>query len=130
MENKKTRPVLPSEISLNVETVAEDFQNKVLRPIVKMQSDLFIAHVQAKLGVLKIDLKALQPLKQTAVLTQLFAKDQAFKREIIGMVIGQFSIEEYNSYATIHKEINRRITQIVLNRCLDLIVGQSSTTTP
>lgn len=130
MENKKTRPVLPSEISLNVETVAEDFQNKVLRPIVKMQSDLFIAHVQAKLGVLKIDLKALQPLKQTAVLTQLFAKDQAFKREIIGMVIGQFSIEEYNSYVTIHKEINRRITQIVLNRCLDLIVGQSSTTTP
>ena len=119
---KKDRPDLPEEILDGVATEAEDFQNKVLRPIIKMQSDLLIAHLNAKLDSLKVDLSLHNSLKQEEILTKLFHKDQAFKREIVGMVIGQFDTKEYESYVPINKEINRRIVQIVLNRCLDLVL--------
>lgn len=119
---KKERPDLPEEILDGVATEAEDFQNKVLRPIIKMQSDLLIAHLNAKLDSLKVDLSLYNSLKQEEILTKLFHKDQAFKREIVGMVIGQFDTKEYEYYVPINKEINRRIVQIVLNRCLDLVV--------
>lgn len=120
--NKKERPDLPSEILDGVSTEAEDFQNNVLRPVIKMQSDLFILHLNTKLASLKVNLSDYKPAKQEKILTNLFHKDQSFKREIVGMVMGQFSITEYESYVPISKEMNRRIVQIVLNRCLDLVV--------
>lgn len=119
---KKDRPDLPKDILDGIATEAEDFQNKVLRPIIKMQSDLLIAHLNAKLDSLKVDLSLHNSLKQEEILTKLFHKDQAFKREIVGMVIGHFDTKEYESYMPINKEINRRIVQIVLNRSLDLVL--------
>jgi len=123
MENKsKERPDLPNEILHGIATTAEDFQNKVLRPVIKMQSDLLILHLKNKLTNSKIDLTKLSIVDQKSTLTGFLIKDQAFKKEVIGMVIGQFSLEEYEKYSEKSKEINRRITQIVLNRSLDLIV--------
>jgi len=118
----KERPDLPEEILDGVATEAEDFQNKVLRPIIKMQSDLLILHLNTKLDSLKVDLSLYNSEKQEEILSKLFHKDQAFKRDVVGMVIGQFDTKEYESYVPINKEINRRIVQIVLNRCLDLVV--------
>lgn len=120
--SSKERPDLPEEILDGIATETEDFQNKVLRPIIKMQSDLLIAHLNAKLDSLKVNLSEHKSEKQEEILTKLFHKDQAFKREIVGMVIGQFETKEYENYVPINKEINRRIVQIVLNRCLDLVV--------
>jgi hypothetical protein len=61
----------------------------------------------------------MKPIKKKAALTTLLTKDQAFKSEIVGMVIGQFDMEEYHKYLELQKELNRRITQIVLNRGID-----------
>jgi len=119
---KKSRPNLPEHILQGIATDAEDFQNKVLRPAIKMQSELLLAHLNAKLVALKVDLKKLDLVKQRATLTDLLTKNQSFKQEIIGMVIGQFDLDEYENYSHMPKEINRRITQIVLNRCLDQLV--------
>ena len=118
----KMRPELPAQILDGVTTPAEDFQNKVLRPIIKMQSDLLLAHLTNKLQTSKIDLTKLSTDKKKATLTGVFTNDQAFKREIMGMVIGHFTLEEYKMYLEISKEINRRISQIVLNRSIDLMI--------
>ena len=123
--NQKERPALPEEILEGIATPEEDFQNKVLRPIIKMQSDLLIAHLHEQLKASKIELDQLSRAKKEAALTNLFSKNQAFKREVLGMVIGHFSLEEYEVYVGMNKEINRRIGQIVLNRCLDLVVGNN-----
>ena len=113
---------LPKKILKGISTPEEEFQNKVLRPIIKMQSDLLVAHLQNKLLTSKIDLSKLSKGKQETTLTGIFANDQAFKREIMGMVIGHFTLEEYKAYLEMSKEFNRRITQIVLSRCLDLVL--------
>lgn len=121
-DRNNERPILPEEILAGIVTPEEDFQNKVLRPIIKMQSDLLIAHLHNKLLSNKVDFKVLSSANKEIVLTALFSSDQAFKREIIGMVIGHFTLDEYERYVGFNKEINRRISQIVLNRSLDLLV--------
>lgn len=100
----------------------EVFQNGVLRPIIKMQSDLLMAHIQARIASMKIDWTRLKLLQKREALNTLFTKDQGFKNEIVGMVIGHFSLEEYQEYKSMQKELNRRITQIVLNRSIDKLV--------
>lgn len=121
MVDKKARPNLPSEIAEGISNPAEEFQNKVLRPIIKMQSDVLIAHLQATLKAMKIDFTQLSKEQQEISLQTLFSQNQSFKREVIGMIMGHFTVEEYNFYSALSKELNRRITQIVLNRCLDLL---------
>ena len=117
----KVRPVLPAAILNGIVTPEEEFQNKVLRPIIKMQSDLLMAHVSAQLKALKIDWDQLTALKRKDTLTALLTKDQLFKSEIVGMVIGQFEVAEYQTYRAHPKELNKRITQMVLNRAIDLL---------
>ena len=117
----KVRPTLPAAILIGIMTPAEEFQNKVLRPIIKMQSDLLMAHINALLKALKIDWDLLTPIKRKDTLTSLLTKDQLFKSEIVGIVIGQFDVEEYQNYRAHHKELNKRITQMVMNRAIDLL---------
>jgi hypothetical protein len=117
----KVRPVLPAAILNGIVTPEEEFQNKVLRPIIKMQSDLLMAHVSAQLKALKIDWDQLTPIKRKDTLTALLTKDQLFKSEIVGIVIGQLEVAEYQTYRAHHKELNKRITQMVLNRAIDLL---------
>lgn len=98
----------------------EDFQNKVLRPIIKLQSDLLMAHLRAQIDLLKYDWDGFDKAKRKEVITALMANDQLFKREVIGMIIGQFEPEEHETYLGMRNELNRRITQIVLQRALDI----------
>jgi hypothetical protein len=117
----KVRPVLPAAILNGIVTPEEEFQNKVLRPIIKMQSDLLMLHVSAQLKALKIDWDQLTALKRKDTLTALLSKDQLFKSEIVGIVIGQLEVAEYQTYRAHPKELNKRITQMVLNRSIDLL---------
>jgi hypothetical protein len=121
-ENKKQRPTFPGEILQLTKTEAEDFQNRVLRPLIKMQSDLLMAHLANKLELLKTDLLAFNRDQQIDCLTGLYSKDQSFRREVIGMIIGHLTLSEFESYAHNSKEFNRRITQIVLQRAIDINV--------
>jgi hypothetical protein len=61
MDKPKVRPILPAAILSGIVTPEEEFQNKVLRPIIKMQSDLLMAHVSAQLKALKIDWECKYP---------------------------------------------------------------------
>ncbi len=119
--NKKIRPQLPASIMKGLHTEEEHFQNEVLRPIIKMQSDLLLLHLNAKLKTLKVDLEQLSSERKEETIAALFLKDQSYKREVVGMVIGQLNTDEFKGYLPMQKEVNRRIFQIVQQRCLDHI---------
>lgn len=72
MKSKKERPILPAEINENVVSAAEQFQNEVIRPIIKMQSDLLFAHLSKQLKSSKIKLDQLPDAKKEQTLTLLF----------------------------------------------------------
>jgi hypothetical protein len=117
--NKKERATLPRSIGEGVLSVEEAFQNETIRPIVKTQSALLKRFVISQLEFMKVNFEQLNELKKKQSLAALILKNQQFKREIIGIIIGQFSLDEFEIYLTMRKEINRRITQIIHNRMID-----------
>jgi hypothetical protein len=119
---KKVRPSLPASITEGVSTAEEAFQNRVLRSIIKMQSDLLMAHIGAQLNTLHVAWDQLEPIKKKEALTGLLTKNQLFKSEVVGMVVGQFELAEHEEYIASQREYNKRITQIVLNRAIDILI--------
>ena len=76
----------------------EAFQNKTLRPIIKMQNDLFIAVFKNYISKRKNVFYELTLQKQMAYIENAIHKDMKFRNSLKGMVIGQFTIEEYELY--------------------------------
>lgn len=123
METPNTeRPSIPKAKVFDETAPAEAFQNSVLRPIIKMQSDLLMVHIRAQLITLKVVWDELNTAKKKAALTSLLTKDHLVKSEIVGMVVGHLSVAEYEIYRVQYKELNKRVTQMVLNRAIDLMV--------
>ncbi len=116
----KERPKLDNLITANT-TKIEYFQNTVIRPIIKMQHDLLIALFTNYLKKRKIDFKSISDEKKKSKIKAALEKDIAFKNQIIGAILGQFSINEYVEYSQNSSEMNRRIKQIIIKRLQDSI---------
>jgi hypothetical protein len=117
-KNENVRPNI-STIENNAETtVEEQFQNNVLRPIIKMQHALLIAHFRAYVSQKKFNYAALPVNKQIEFIENFVQSDLGFRSELRGLVIGQFTVSEYNEYITKKGEINKRIINIIQQRIL------------
>lgn len=123
MEN---RPVIPKAKVDAFSSPEEAFQNIVLRPIIKMKHDLLIAFTKNYLTKKKNDLGALSLEKQQQYVITCFAQDHTLRGELRGLIIGQFTVAEFDSYAPISNAINKRIINIVKERMIDHISLLSS----
>ncbi len=99
----------------------EAFQNKTLRPIIKMQNDLFIAVFKNYISKRKNVFYELTLQKQMAYIENAIHKDMKFRNSLKGMVIGQFTIEEYELYIINSSALNKRMMNIVKERLLSSI---------
>lgn len=115
MTKKDIRPNIPSikKESINAD---EQFQNEILRPILKLQHDLILAFFQRHLESKKIKINTLSLIKKEAVSETVFKTDQGFKSVLKGMVVGMFTIEEYSSYIKMESQINKRILALTKQR--------------
>lgn len=117
-ENTKKRAEIAT-IENNVETGAEElFQNDVLRPIIKMQHDLLIAYFKNYILKKKINFKGFSETKQIEYIESFLKNDLGFRSELRGLIIGQFSILEYQEYLTLRSELNKRILNIIQQRII------------
>lgn len=117
---KKERPILQDLVSEST-TETEVFQNSVLRPIIKMQHHLLIAFFKTYLIKRKVDFTNLSEQKKRAKIKSVLEKDLQFKNQILGTVLGHFSLDEYKIYQNNSSEFNRRIKQIIIKRLQDSI---------
>ena len=46
-------------------------------------------------------------------------KDQKFRNALKGMIIGQFTVEEYNIYTQNSSQLNKRMMSLVITRLQD-----------
>jgi len=114
----KKRPEIPNVIILDTTKGLEKFQNASLRPIIKSLNDLLRVYFQNYTVLKKIDLSNVSEVEKKKFITTSFLKDHQFKNEIKGIVMGHFSVEEYDFYKNSTKEINKRILGIVKQRIL------------
>ena len=116
MPNKLAlRPSLEIPV-LEMSTSIESFQNQTLRPILKLQNDLYIALFKAYIDRKKTDFSALRKEQKSIYIEQSLQKDVALKNIFIGITVGMFTLEELEQYNVDPKEFNRRIITMLMGR--------------
>ncbi|HRL71381.1 MAG TPA: glyoxalase [Flavobacterium sp.] len=97
-------------------TTEESFQNIVLRPILKLQNDLFVA-----LFINYVDKNTSGFYSKTidvklTVLENVIQKDIQFRNVMKGIIIGLFTADEYVIYAKNSSNINKRMMSMLAER--------------
>lgn len=94
----------------------EWFQNQVLRPILKLQNDLFIATFRNHLAKNKIDFDTFSVEKKLTTIENAIQKDIKFRNALKGMIVGLFTTEEYELYIKNSSSLNKRMMGMLIER--------------
>ncbi|SRR5690554_3882737 len=107
------RPEIPSaKINLAMSD-DECFQNRVLRPVIKLQSNLLLAAFRNYIVKHKNVFYDLTVEKRLDYIENAIHKDMKFRNSLKGMVIGQFTLAEFDSYIQNSSALNKRMMDIV-----------------
>lgn len=115
-KSKDTRPEINKIVMSEDVSDEENFQNTVLRQIIKMKNDLFNVHFKTYIASKKIAFKDLGEEKQMDFIDRSFRQDLTLRNELRGIVIGHFTIEEYHQYIKMKGDLNKRIINIIKER--------------
>jgi len=118
---KSIRPEFPSNIVNSKMSDDERFQNIVLRPVVKLQHELLVAAFRNYIVKHKSVFYELSLEKRIDYIENAIQKDMKFRNSLKGMVIGMFTVEEYNLYIQNSSALNKRMMTIVKDRLLSHI---------
>lgn len=115
------RPLIASAKIMPNMSDDERFQNQTLRPILKLQNDLFLVSFQNYIKKMKNTFYELKLEKRLDYVTKAIQKDVKFRNSLKGMIIGQFTVEEYELYIKNSSALNKRMMNMVIKRIQDQI---------
>ncbi|WP_040281782.1 hypothetical protein [Psychroserpens damuponensis] len=118
---KSIRPIIATAQVNDAMTMDECFQNGTLRPIIKMQNHLLIVVFRNYIKKRKNVFYDLSLPKQLAYIDHTITKDIKFRNSLKGMIIGQFTVEEYEVYIQNSSALNKRMMSIVKERLVSNI---------
>tara|TARA_R110000751_G_scaffold154782_1_gene259905 strand:- start:331 stop:744 length:414 start_codon:yes stop_codon:yes gene_type:complete len=118
---KSIRPIIASAQVNDSMSADECFQNATLRPIIKMQNHLLIVVFRNYISKRKNVFYDLSLQKQLAYIDNSINKDMKFRNSVKGMIIGQFTVEEYGVYIGNSSALNKRMMNIVKERLVNNI---------
>jgi len=103
--------------SINAQSSAEEFfQNQTLRPILKLQNDLFLEVFSHYIAKSKINFHHFSNEKKIKFIENSIQKDIKLRNTLKGIVIGLFTIEEYTRYEKIASSLNKRMMVMLVER--------------
>jgi len=100
----------------------EQFQNNILRPILKFQNELIVTLFINYAKRHKSLFFELSLIEKHTYIQQSIQRDQKFRILYIGIVIALFSQEEYKHYTLKESLYNKRIISMVMVRLKDQII--------
>src|SRR5690606_41572027 len=103
------RPDVTGALLFDNMSVEERFQNTTLRPVIKLQHDLLIDVFKNYISKHKNVFYDLSLAKQLDYIENAIHKDMKFRNSVKGMIIGQFTVEEYAIYIQDSSALNKRI---------------------
>ena len=121
MENRDTtlvliRPEIPSAKVTSMMSDNEYFQNTTLRPVIKLQNDLLVEVFKNYVRKHKNVFYDLSIEKRLDYVENAIHKDMKFRNSLKGIIIGQFTIQEYEVYTKNSSALNKRMMNIVKDR--------------
>jgi len=94
----------------------EAFQNNVLRPILKFQNDLllqiFIDYANQYKGVFF----KLSDHEKLSYIQQALSTNQRLRSQILGTIVGLFTVEDFGYYKLNSSALNKRIITMTIQR--------------
>ncbi|WP_124980622.1 glyoxalase [Nonlabens xiamenensis] len=115
------RPEIPSATIRENMSEDERFQNKTLRPVAKLQHDLLVAVFRNYIAKHKNVFYGLTAHKRIDYIENAVNRDQKFRNSLKGIMIGQFTLEEYQRYIQNSSALNKRMMNIVRERLISAI---------
>jgi len=94
----------------------EYFQNAVLRPILKFQNDILIEVLKTYISKRKNVYYTLNQNQKLNYVTHSIQKDIKFRNQLKGMIVGLFSLEEYELYTENSSALNKRMMNLMIQR--------------
>ncbi|KRB53595.1 hypothetical protein [Flavobacterium sp. Root186] len=94
----------------------EIFQNQTIRPILKLQNDLFIAVFINYVNKNKADFYSYTVEKKLQTIENSIQKDIKFRNSLKGIVMALFTIEEYETYIQNSSSLNKRMMNLLIER--------------
>lgn len=94
----------------------EQFQNKTLRPIIKLQNELLLAVFQNYINKHKNRFYELSLENRLVYIENAIQKDIKFRNSLKGIIIGQLTVEEYAIYIKNSSALNKRMMHMVIDR--------------
>ena len=99
----------------------ERFQNETLRPVIKMQNDLLLAVFANYIVKHKNRFHEYGLQGKLQYIENAIQKDIKFRNSLKGIVMGQFTVEEYQTYILNSSRLNKRMMSMVVERLKDQI---------
>lgn len=117
----EVRPVIEGIQLHNSVSFDESFQNKTLRPVIKLQHYLIIEVFKNYIRKHKNVFYQISLEKRITYIENAIQKDIKFRNSLKGIIIGQFTIEEYKLYTQNSSALNKRMMNLVKKRVIDSI---------
>lgn len=103
--------------SVSAQSSSEEmFQNQILRPILKLQNELFVAAFHNYITKYKSDFYTQTVEKKLATIENAIQKDIKFRNALKGMIIGLFTQDEYLLYIKNSSNLNKRMMSMLIER--------------
>ena len=96
----RMRPEIPTAKINPTMSADECFQNKTLRPVAKHKNVFYDLTIEKRLDYIE----------------NAIHKDMKFRNSLKGIIIGQFTLEEFEIYTQNSSALNKRIMDIVKER--------------
>ena len=103
--------------TINSQSSAEEFfQNQTLRPILKLQNELFLDVFKNYITKSKTDFTNFSIEKKLQFIENSIQRDIKFRNALKGMVIGLFTMDEYSRYIQNSSSLNKRMMSMLIER--------------
>ena len=106
----RMRPEIPTAKINPTMSADECFQNKTLRPVAKLQNELLLAVFRNYVA------KHKNVFYDLTIEKRLDYIDMKFRNSLKGIIIGQFTLEEFEIYTQNSSALNKRMMDIVKER--------------
>ena len=115
----RMRPVITKAKVNEFMSEEEQFQNGVLRPIVKFQNPLLLNVFRNYIAKYKNAYFELSREKRVQYIERAVRKDIKFRNYLRGIIIGYFTLEEHARYSKNTSALNKRMTNLIAERLKD-----------
>lgn len=117
----RIRPQIKKTQEFSSTSLNERFQNNTIRPILKFQNPLIVQVFHNYIDKRKGVFYDLGLEKKMAYIENSIIKDQKLRNSLKGMIIGHFTVDEYELYTRDSSALNKRMMNMLIERIKDQV---------